>query len=82
MLGIEAFLDILIAVSPFLMAEQENKEFEREFKEVAELLRLVFMPPPKPYRLKSIITKEVKFTWSRRAWKKQAQKSAKQAENG
>lgn len=57
---------------PALMAEQEQKEFEREFKEVAELLLLYFQPPPKPYRRKSIITKKVEFTWSRRAWTKKA----------
>ena len=57
---------------PVIMAEQEQKEYEREFAEVAELLRLYFQPPPKPYRRKSIITKKVEFTWSRRAWAKKA----------
>ena len=53
-----------------LMAEQEQKEYEREFAEVAGLLRLYFQPQPKPYRRKSIIKKKVEFTWSRRAWKR------------
>ena len=53
---------------PVLMAEQEQKEYEREFEEVAELLRLNFQPKPQPYRRKSIITKRIEFTWSRRAW--------------
>ena len=51
-----------------LMAEQEQKEYEREFKEVAELLRLHFQPQPIIYRRKSIITKQIEFSWSRRAW--------------
>ncbi len=62
---------------PCLMAEQEQKIYEREFAEVAELLRLYFQPQPKPYRRKSIITKKVEFTWSRRSWKKKADKSTK-----
>jgi hypothetical protein len=59
------------------MAEQEQKNYEREFEEVAELIRLHFQPQPKPYRRKSIIKKKVEFTWSRRAWKKKADKSVK-----
>ena len=51
-----------------LMAEQEQKDYEREFAEVAKLLRLYFQPPPIPYRRKSIITKKIEFTWSRRGW--------------
>ena len=55
---------------PLVMAEKEQKEFEREFKEFADLVRLCFQPPPEPYRRKSIITKPVEFTWSRRGWTK------------
>jgi hypothetical protein len=62
---------------PCLMAEQEQKSYEREFAEVAELLQLHFQPQPKPCRRKSIITKKVEFTWSRRAWKKKADIGAK-----
>lgn len=64
-----------------LMVEQEQKEYEREFAEVAELLRLYFQPPPKPYRRKSIIPKKVEFTWSRRAWAKKSGKGWKKPEN-
>ena len=67
---------------PVLMAEQEQKQYEREFAEVAHLIKLYFQPQPQPYRRKSIITKKVEFTWSRRAWKKKAQLSAKLAKNG
>lgn len=63
----------------YLMAEQEQKDYEQEFAEVAELLRLNFQPPPKPYRRKSIITKKVEFTWSRRAWAKRVCHRAKKA---
>ena len=67
---------------PVLMAEKEQQEYEREFAEVAALIKLHFQPQPKPYRRKSIIKKKVEFTWSRRAWKKKTQISAKQVENG
>jgi hypothetical protein len=53
----------------YLMAEQEQKEYEREFERVAELLRFNFQPKPKS-RPNSIVTKKVEFTWSRRGWKK------------
>jgi len=59
-----------------LMAEQEQKEYEREFAEVAELLRLNFQFRIKPSRRKSIITKKVEFTWSRRSWANRALKRA------
>ena len=66
---------------PVLMAEQEQQQYEREFADVAALIKLYFQPNPKPYRRKSI-TKQVEFTWSRRAWKKKIDTAAKQAENG
>ena len=62
---------------PLLMAEKEQQGYEREFAEVAALIKLHFQPQPKPYRRKSIIKKKVEFTWSRRAWKRKADKSAK-----
>ena len=67
---------------PVLMAEREQQQYERELAEVANLLKLYYQPPPPPYRRKSIITKKVEFTWSRRAWKKKTETSVKQAENG
>ena len=67
---------------PVLMAEREQQAYEREFAEVAHLIKLYFQPKLKPYRRKSIITKQVEFTWSRRAWKKKTETSAKQGENG
>jgi hypothetical protein len=50
---------------PLVMAEEEQKGYERDFAEVALLLWLRFQPP---FRRKSIIKKKVEFTWSRRAW--------------
>jgi len=52
-----------------LLEEQEQNEYELEFSRVVNLLAFYCNPSPKPYRLKSIITKPVEFTWSRRAWK-------------
>lgn len=51
-----------------LMEEDEQQRYEYELKETAELLTLHFTVQQRPRRRKSIITKEVKFTWSRRAW--------------
>lgn len=76
--GYRSLLRHLERCIPVLMAEQEQKEYEQEFKEVAELLRLNFQPLPPPYRRKSIVTIKIEFTWSRRAW---ANSVCKRAEN-
>lgn len=54
-----------------VMAEQDERHFQEEFANIAGLLRRVFAPPlaQRPRRHRSIITKPVQFTWSRRAWK-------------
>lgn len=59
---------------PSIMAEYEYKDYRAAFKATAEWLRLHFEsanknPQPIKRRPKSIITKPVVFTWSRRAWK-------------
>lgn len=64
----------------FVMAEKEQKKYEREFKENAELLRLYYAELYRPRRPKSIIKKPVEFTWSRRSWKKRAKNGAKTPE--
>jgi hypothetical protein len=56
-----------------IMKEDEQKDYEKRFREVAEFLRFYFKPIPKPYRRKSIIKKKVEFTWSRRAWSRKYQ---------
>ncbi len=62
-----------------LMIEQEAKDYDKDFAEVAELVALFYMPSFKS-RPKSIIKMPIEFTWSRRAWKpRQAQQKA---ENG
>lgn len=53
-----------------IMEEQEQKDYQRRFAEVAEFLRMYFKPIPKLPCRKSIIKKKVEFSWSRRAWKK------------
>ncbi len=57
-----------------LMAEQEQKEYDREFAEVAELLLINFQIYLKPARRKSIIKKNVEFSWSRKSWGKDISK--------
>ena len=52
-----------------LMEEDKQQRYQQKLAEVAELLMQCFTFQQKPRRRKSIITKEVKFTWSRRAWK-------------
>lgn len=52
-----------------LMEEDEQRRYEQELAETAELLMLHFSFQQRPRRKKSIITKKIKFTWSRRAWK-------------
>ncbi len=54
-----------------IMIEEEEDDFNQAFAEANIYLRKYFAPkppPPKPRVRKSIIKKEVKFTWSRRSW--------------
>lgn len=55
-----------------ILAEKEAMEFETAFRETAQLLRFYFSLKNRKPRPKSIITKPVEFTWSRRAWKKKS----------
>lgn len=52
-----------------ICAEIEQSKYEAAFKEFADILRVIFRPmKKKPPR--SIITKPIEYTWSRRAWNK------------
>ncbi len=53
-----------------LMEEDEQNDYRKAFAETAEMLRVSFKVRAKSRRPKSIITKNVDFTWSRRAWSK------------
>jgi hypothetical protein len=66
--GYRSFLRHLEHCIVTLTAEKEQKGFQRDFEEAAKMMRIYFQPEPEPYRRKSIITKKVEFTWSRRAW--------------
>jgi hypothetical protein len=52
-----------------ILEEHEQRECEQELSAVAAELKLHFEYQLRPRRRKSIITKKVEFTWSRRAWK-------------
>lgn len=58
-------LDLCVAS---ILAEQEEQEFQLDFEEAAKLVRVYFQPEPEPYRRKTIITKQIAWTWSRRSW--------------
>jgi hypothetical protein len=64
---LQRHLDLCI---PSIYAERENREYEAAFKENAEWLRIYFKMKMRKPRRKSIITKKVEFSWSRRAWEK------------
>ena len=53
-----------------LMEEDEQNDYQKAFEETADILRTSFKIYSKPRRPKSIITKNVDFTWSRRGWQK------------
>ena len=53
-----------------LMEEDEQDEYRKALTETVEILRASFKIHSKQRRPKSIITKNVDFTWSRRGWQK------------
>lgn len=53
-----------------LMEEDEQSDYRKAFEITARILRNSFKVHIKPRRPKSIITKNVDFTWSRRSWSK------------
>ena len=56
-----------------VMEEVEEREFRKYFNQVSQMLIFEFTPlPKKPPR--SIITKPIKYTWSRRSWGKNGAK--------
>lgn len=59
-----------------IFAEREEREYRAELEKWVEIVKEHFVwkqSQPKP-RLKSIIKKEVRFTWSRKAWRKGVEK--------
>ena len=57
-----------------IFAEREEREYQAEFERCSELVKEYFtlkQRQPKP-RKKSIITKPITYSWSRRAWKDKA----------
>ncbi len=53
-----------------IYSEAAEREYQEELKFWEQQLRWQFGYKPKKKRPKSIITKPVEFTWSRRSWKK------------
>lgn len=64
--SLQRHIDLCLAS---VLSEKENLEYEDAFDDNARLLRWCFAVKMRKRRPKSIITKPVKFTWSRRAWK-------------
>jgi len=53
-----------------ILAEEEQREYEKALAESEAFLRNLYKAAVKARPRRSIITKPVKFTWSRRAWKR------------
>lgn len=53
-----------------ILAEQEERDYQKAFKENAKWLRTYFGIIKRKPRPKSIIKKKIEWTWSRRAWDK------------
>ena len=65
--SLQRHLDLCVAS---VMAEREEAEYRAAFAQTAEWLRGYYRPITKKRQRKSIITKPVEFTWSRRSWKR------------
>lgn len=65
--SLQRHIDLCLAS---ILSEQEKRAYEAAFSETAATLRSHFTNLMRKRRPKSIITKPVKFTWSRRAWKR------------
>jgi hypothetical protein len=65
--SLQRHIDLCLAS---ILSEQEQREYEAALERNAALLRWHFTQKLRKPRPKSIITKPVEFTWSRRAWKK------------
>lgn len=57
-----------------ILAEQEEKDYQKAFKQEARWLRFYFNALMRKPRPTSIITKEIDWTWSRRSWSKKNDK--------
>ena len=65
--SLQRHLDLCVAS---IMAEREEAEYRAAFARTAQRLRLYFGKVNRRRQRKSIITKPVEFTWSRRSWKR------------
>lgn len=65
--SLQRHLDFCLAT---VLAEEEESDFESAFRLNAEILRVTFAARERKRRPKSIVTKVVKFTWSRRSWQR------------
>lgn len=66
--SLQRHIDLCLAS---ILSEREQREYEAAFGDTAAFLRSCFTIEIRKPRPRSIITKPVEFTWSRRAWKKQ-----------
>lgn len=64
--SLQRHLDLCLAS---ICAERENRAYKAEFDDVAEWLRFYFRLQMRKPRRRSIITKPIEYTWSRRSWK-------------
>lgn len=65
--SLQRHIDLCLAA---ILSEKEQREYESTLAENVQLVRYYFLFKMRKPRPKSIITKPVEFTWSRRAWKK------------
>ncbi|MEO5859537.1 MAG: hypothetical protein ABIR33_11380 [Pyrinomonadaceae bacterium] len=52
------------------MRDAEHQRFEKALEAAVRRIRLIYAPSIRRVRRKSIISKPVLFTWSRRSWKR------------
>jgi len=64
--SLQRHIDLCLAA---ILSEQEKRAYETALSDTAALLRSYFAIKMRKPRPKSIITKPIEFTWSRRAWK-------------
>ena len=73
--SLQRHIDLCLAS---ILSEKENAEYENAFRDTAALLRFYFITKMRKPRPKSIITKPVEWTWSRRAWMRGDKNDSKQ----
>jgi hypothetical protein len=53
-----------------ILSEEEEQEYQNALRLVEPFLKNWLIPKPKKLLLRSKITKNVEFTWSRKSWEK------------